>query len=475
MNRPKLLFSSTLSIRSVFVLLVLSGAVSFVADVKAADPPSPLWVRQFGGDGIDIARGITADILGNVYVSGYVEGAPLVTSLGGRDAFLQKFDSAGTPIWTRQFGTSNHDASWGLDADQLGNVYVAGDTMGTLGAANFGGQDAYLRKYDSSGNVVWTGQFGTSSSDEALKASYDGFGHVYVSGHTRGSLDGTFMGGDSDAFVAKYDDTGNLLWTRQLGSSGTEVAEGVAADSFGNVFIGGRTNGNLVGSNAGSWDGFISKYDASGNLSWTRQFGTAFDDRGLCVAADNFGNAYISGFTSGVLQSGIPSTGSNDVFISKYDSAGTLLWRKQAGTGHDDIANEIASDSLGNVFITGETSGPLGGPSAGDRDTFLLEYNPSGSLIWSRQIGTSAIDDGYGISSDGLGNIYATGRTAGNLGGPIQGEIDAFVVKFAAVPEPTSLGLALIVILGATVSRRKRLPTAIIECQRRKTHPGRVA
>ena len=250
-------------------LLATLIAVNYVPSAVGLPPLSPEWIRQFGGNGIDTGRSVSADTLGNVYVSGHVEGAPIVVSLGGRDAFLQKYDSAGNASWTRQFGTSNHDSSWGVEADGLGNVYVVGETLGVLGAASLGDQDAYLRKYDTFGNVLWTSQFGTSNSDQALKASVDGLDNVYVAGQTRGSLGGLFLGGDSDAFVRKYTSAGTALWSRQLGSSGTDVAEGLAADSLGNVFIGGRTSGSITGVNVGSWDAFIAKYDLTGNLVWT--------------------------------------------------------------------------------------------------------------------------------------------------------------------------------------------------------------
>ena len=182
----------------------------------------------------------------------------------------------------------------------------------------------------------------------------------------------------------------------------------------------------------------------------------------MCVAADGFGNVFISGFTSGALQDGYPTNGSNDVFLRKYSSAGTILWTRQLGTGLDDIANEITTDQLGNVFVTGQTSGLLGGPSAGDRDTFLVKYDPSGNLTWTRQIGTSSVDDGYGTSADGLGNIFIAGRTAGALAAPLHGEIDAFVAKFADVPEPSTAVIALVA-------------GALLLYPSRSRHKGRVA
>ena len=126
-------------------------------------------------------------------------------------------------------------------------------------------------------SIEWTRQLGTSSTDRSNGVSADGLGNVYISGCTDGSLGGPNAGGD-DAFVSKYDAAGTLQWTRQLGTSSTDLSHGVSADGLGNVYISGYTDGSLGGPNAGSYDAFVSKYDAAGTLQWTRQLGTSATD-----------------------------------------------------------------------------------------------------------------------------------------------------------------------------------------------------
>src|SRR5439155_1266491 len=138
------------------------------------------------------------------------------TSAGGVDAFLRKYDAAGNTLWTRQFGTSADDLADAVAVDGTG-VYMAGFTGGTLpGQTSAGGVDAFLRKYDSSGNVLWTRQFGTSAYDSAVAIAADGTS-VYVAGFTGGTLLGQTSAGGYDAFLRKYDSSGNVLWTRQFG------------------------------------------------------------------------------------------------------------------------------------------------------------------------------------------------------------------------------------------------------------------
>ena len=126
-------------------------------------------------------------------------------------------------------------------------------------------------------------------------------------------------------------------------------------------------------------------------IEWTRQLGTSERDCSFGVAADPLGNVFISGFTWGSL--GGPNAGDVDAFVSKYDSSGSLLWTRQLGTSsYDRSRGGVAADPLGNVFISGWTSGSLGGPSAGDRDAFVSKYDPVAGQ--GRQAGPGADADG---------------------------------------------------------------------------------
>jgi len=122
--------------------------------------------------------------------------------------------------------------------------------------------------------------------------------------------------------------------------------------------------------------------------------------------------------------------------------AENLEWIRQLGTHHGDTSFGVSADSLGNVYITGSTLGDLGGTNAGEftDDVFISKYDDRGTLAWTRQFGTSKNEISWGVSADGLGNVYITGSTGGDLGGTSAGGTDAFVAKFnsANVPEPSS-------------------------------------
>lgn len=148
-------------------------------------------------------HGITADPTGNIYVAGITKGSLEAINLGYFDAFVRKYDSGGAILWTRQFGTNAVDYANSLTTDAAGNIYIAGSTMGVLGGSNRGSYDAIIRKYGTNGNVLRTRQFGTSEFDSANGIKLDASGNVYIAGHSYGNLGGANKGGQ-DIYFRKY-------------------------------------------------------------------------------------------------------------------------------------------------------------------------------------------------------------------------------------------------------------------------------
>ncbi|MEZ6191110.1 MAG: SBBP repeat-containing protein [Phycisphaerales bacterium] len=377
--------------------------------------------------------------------------------------------------WTRQFGMPYEDVSKSVAVDSLGNIYICGDTLGgQVSGPKPVYHDAFLTKYDSSGNLLWSRQFGTTTTEYCYAVATDASGGVFISGSTWGDLDGNVGAGSSDAFLTKYNDAGDRLWTQQLGSPSDELGYSVATDALGNAYISGRTLGVLNGNtSAGNHDAFLAKYDPTGNNLWTRQFGTADWDTGFSVATDTSGYAYVSGFTNGDLHGNTNANpGISDVFLAKYDPEGTRIWTQQIGTtGFDlclsvstdiwkhlrqwkhqygagrqylrrrvrrvsikfdpsgnklwarqigstqnDDGYSVSTDVWGNIYISGETYGDFdGNTSAGESDVFLTKYDPDGNKLWTRQIGTDSWDAGRAVTTDALGNVYISGETRGTL------------------------------------------------------------
>ena len=292
--------------------------------------------------------------------------------------------------------------------------------------------------YNSSGTKQWTKQLGTSGDEYPEEESGNGVstdssGNIYVTGSIMGGLDGNTSSGESDIFLVKYNSSGTKQWTKQLGTSSNDWGNGVSTDSSGNIYVTGYTSGGLDGNtSSGVGDMFLVKYNSSGTKKWTKQLGTSSSDDGRGVSTDSSGNIYVTGTTYGGLD-GNTSSGSDDIFLVKYDSSGTKQWTKQLGTSSIDYGKGVSTDSSGNIYVTGYTGGGLDGntSSGGLGDIFLVKYNSSGTKQWTKQLGTSSDDWGNGVSTDSSGNIYVTGVNGGGLdGNTSSGWYDIFLVKY---------------------------------------------
>ncbi len=223
----------------------------------------------------------------------------------------------------------------------------------------------------SSGPVLspWTRLLGHASNNTlGYAVAMDPDGNSYATGETTGQLDPDRTGGiQNDVFVVKYDKDGVQQWVKQMGVEALHTyGRGVAADADGNSYVTGYTDANLVvgsGSSTGTNDLFVAKYDASGTRLWVKQLGVATKNTlGFGIAVDTDGNSYATGYTSADLDEGGSGvlTGILDFFIVKYDTSGNRQWIQQRGvSGVATIATGVAVDSTGYCFVTGRTEGDL--------------------------------------------------------------------------------------------------------------------
>lgn len=412
--------------------------------IKYSSSGSKYWTMQKGsytGSGGTVDTGAAAtDSSGNVFVAGNTDvGLDGNTLTGTTDFYVTKYSASGARLWTKQLGTSSQDTkAYGVATDSSGNVFVTGLTTGPLdGNSLIGDVDYFITKYNSSGVKQWTKQLGKSSGfAQTYAIATDSAGNFYVAGRTDSGLDGNTVTGNFDLFVVKFNSSGTRQWTRQMGVSGRSAsAYGVATDSSGNVFVVGQSSGALDGiSNQGPYDGFVVKYNASGTKLWTKILDQSLTDvTSEGVATDSSGNVIITGWTDSAY-AGNTLTGTRDVLISKYDSSGTVLWNKQLGVASEDtIGQAVATDSFGNIFVSGYTTGGLDGNTLkGSEDFFVTKYSSSGLLQWTKQMGVSAQStEGYGIAIDSSGRLYIGGTTTGGLdGNTLKGSTDLFISQF---------------------------------------------
>lgn len=426
-----------------FVFQVFLTVTSIVLVAVNASAQQIEWIRQFGTEESESAADVATGPLGQVYVTGSTTGALAGQNFGDRDGFLIEYDTNGVALQTHQFGTSEYDVSVGATVDAAGNVIVGGTTSGSLGGPHFGDYDVFLMKHDDDFQPQGGRQLGTPETDEIYRhlVDTDSEGNIYILGNTRGHLPGMTAFGSFDLFIGKYDADGTMQWLQQLGSNAYDFGFSLASDGLGNVYAGGYTEGSFGGAHQGGRDAVLVKYDDSGNRQWIRQFGDSALDMIIDVDTDETGNVYVTGLHG--------SSANLDTFLAKYNAAGTPQWMRQIASANDEEVNAVTvNETLGTVVVAGRTWGDLYGQNQGSDDVFLTQYDLSGNLQWSLQLGTTASDYALGMATDNEGNIFVSGSTKGDFGGPSAGGNDAFIFKVSAIPEPSAIALLAIASLG---------------------------
>jgi len=404
-----------------------------------------LWARRAGGDNYDYANSIAVDASGNIYVAGYFEsdtarfGSYILLNTGGTDntadMFLAKYDANGNVLWVRNAAGLGDDKANSVAIDASGNAYVTGSftsfylTFGTVMLTNADTtsytDDIFIAKYTSSGSVAWAKRAGDLGWEEALSVSVDASSNIYIAGNynsptisigttTLTNIDNS--GNTDDVFLIKYNTSGNVQWAKSAGGKSYDYANSVVTDATGNIFVGGEfsspfitfgtstlTNNDSVPGN--SYDLFLAKYDASGNPLWAKSTGGDGDDAVMSVDVNTAGNAYITGFfNSPGINFGTTVLTNNDtnyyydIFISKFDAAGNVLWAKSSGGSSDDGAFSIAVDATGNAYVVGGFYSPtmaFGTTTLTDADNTTNTED----LFVAKLSATSGINE-FGNSSD---------------------------------------------------------------------------
>jgi hypothetical protein len=425
------------------------------------DSPPPPWIgiKLMGAQGSETyGNAVATDGNGNVYAVGYTDGGLDGNNLTGTlDSFLIKYNRSGEKQYTKQFGVQGkYTEAWGVATDGYGNVYLAGFTNGGLdGNTLTGTKDFFITKYNSSGEKQYTKQFGVQGKDTAaysVATDGNGNGNVYVAGYTTGGLDGNTLTGTKDFFITKFNSSGEKQYTKQLGATGLATqANAVATDITGNVYVTGYTRGGLDGNTKiGYEDVFLTKFSSTGEKQYTKQLGVksvinaevskAVFAEGISVATDKSGNVYVLGslFDQGKDKSdgldGNSMTGTQDFFLTKYDSSGEKQFTKQLGVkGVRTDGRSMTTDANGNVYIAGYTYGGLDGNTlTGSNDLFLTKYSSSGEKQFTKQL--AGVPDKYaqawGVATDANGNVFVTGDTDGLAGETLTGTNDFLLIKF---------------------------------------------
>ncbi len=427
---------------------------------------SVIWALKIGGSGNEAITGVCTDASGNIYVHGNFNSAfltvpPLTVSnfsnTGTYDVFVACFNSSGIIQWFKSYGGLKDESSGGCAfSNQLSCLYIGGSynsstlVMNTNTVTNTDAtgttKDLFLARLTSTGTATWLKTGGSSTSNDVIvKVEIDSNSDPYYNGFfapTSGlttSIGSTLLTtyGGQDMIAGKYTSAGTPVWVKNFGGSincSCDFIGGLSIDASNNVFVSGTYSGaSLVAgsftlTNSGGYDAFAAKLNSTGVFQWANKIGALGDQYSNSITTDNAGNVFVTGSFSGTnvvvgtttLTNNTPGT-STDIYVLKYNNAGTTQWGlTAAGPGADEQGNDVSCDASGNIYVSGNiyTSPTVFGTSTitstGVNDVFLARI----SCLTATVSGVSTVCSGSSatLTATGATNYtWSTGATTSSV------------------------------------------------------------
>ncbi len=396
-----------------------------------------IWATYYGGNNNDYCYEIAITKQNNIIIAGLTGSSIGISSQnafqdtlwGITDAFVVKFNNLGVRTWATYFGGNLFDYGIGITSDQNDNIVLSGYSNSVLGITSSssyqseigGGNDGFLAKFASNGDLLWSTFYGGYGSEYANGVSCDLNGNIYLTGFTSSpnniattnvfqeNLAGS--GTSEDAFLVKFSPTGQRIWGTYFGGQGNEDGRSVLIDKFGQVYLTGSTHSsqNIATQNAfqnfymGEGDGFLAKFDSLGQRIWSTYLGNLGNDYLNDIAFDNSGKVIVCGFSNS--ETGIATInthqsfnrGGYDAILAKFDTSGARIWSTFFGGMVGDFAYSVAVGKLDYIYFVGltssmdhiVTSNPWQSTFGGTNDAFIVLMTPNGSLI---PIGNNSIN-----------------------------------------------------------------------------------
>jgi len=412
----------------------LSGSYDLFI-VKFSSSGVRQWATYYGGSGDDRLTNCTTDDIGNIFIIGYTSSSAGIATVGSHqtlfggvwDAFLVKFNTTGVRQWATYLGGSGDDRGSDCATDANGNVFLSGSTTSSSGIATTGSHqstyagigDAFLAKFNSAGVRQWATYYGGSNGEDGFACAIDGNGSVFIAGSTwsaagiatAGSHQSTLVGTTwADAFLVKFNTSGVRQWATYYGGSEGDNGRSCVIDANGNVFLSGYTlsssgivtTGSHQSTYAGAGDAFLVKFNSSGVRQWATYFGGSSNDRIRSCVADVFGNVYMAGSTessSGISTTGVYQTtygGAVDAFLAKFNSSGVRQWATYYGSSDWEEGFSCASDSFGNIYLSGFT---MSNSSLAYNGHQMIAYDTADAFLVKFKSELCSIDSGINFTT----------------------------------------------------------------------------
>jgi parallel beta-helix repeat protein len=374
-----------------------SNTKTMAGYITVSVPAVKQWVKTYGGPYPDQVYFIQQTSDGGYIAAGETGSF----GVSGNDAWLLKLDSGGNVEWQKTYGGTGNDYAYSIQQTQDGGYVVAGERSSSSTSSY-----AWVLKLDSSGNIQWTNAYGGIGSDYAYSIRQTQDGGYIVAGGT-----GSFSAGGSDAWVLKLDGSGNIQWAKAFGAIGNDYAYSIQQSQDGGYIVAGGTESF----GAGGSDAWVLKLDGSGNVQWAKAYGGISNDYAYSIQQAQDGSYAVAGETESF------SAGGSDAWLLKLDGSGNVQWAKAYGGTGNDYAYSIQQTADSGFVIAGETASF----GAGSYNAWVLKLDGSGNVQLQKTFGSISDDFARSIQRTSDGGYIVAGGT-GSFGA---GGIDAWVLK----------------------------------------------
>ena len=423
--------------------LLLTSALFLTTLYLTAQAPTIEWQKSLGGSGLEEGYSIQQTIDGGYVVAGTSNSTDgdVTGNHGNKDYWLVKLSSTGTITWQKSLGGSGNDQAHSIQQTTDGGYIVAGLSNSTDGdvTGNHGDYDYWVIKLDSTGNKVWEKSLGGSGSDIAYFIQEITGGGYIVSGYSS-STDGDVIGnfGGWDYWVVKLSSTGTITWQKSLGGSGNDQAHSIQQTIDGGYIVAGSSNstdGDIT-NNLGSSDYWLVKLDSIGTITWQKSLGGSEGDGAYSIQQTTDGGYIVAGITNSINGDITGNHGGGDYWVVKLDSIGTITWQKSLGGNDKDYGYSIQQTTDNGYIVIGR-SNSVGGDvtsNIGGWDYWIVKLSINGAVIWEKSLGGSGSDYGYSIQQTTDGGYIVVGYSW-SIDGNVTGNNggwDYWVIKLSA-------------------------------------------
>ena len=332
--------------------------------------------------------------------------------------------------WAKTLNGSSEDYISKIVLDKDANIIGVGTFQDSISSlVSHGLNDIMVFKYNSSGDIIWLIQLGSSSDDWGNDIAIDSNGNIYVTGYYKSTFyynnDSLLNRGSADVFVAKIDSQGIIQWVKGFGHLGNDIGNAIIVDNNEKVYVSGTFGDSLTIDGQqllsySNYNNFLIQLDNSGQLSWHNTISTATTNNIQDIELDANGDIYLLGYFRDVVYGTLGqlfSDGNNDVLLAKFSSAGQLLWWKKMGGRSVDLGIALhISDNyiyISGVFQDTANFGTLTRICEGEFDAFLAQCDMQGSVNWIQIVGGTDNSKGFDIATLANGNIYMVGLFEG--------------------------------------------------------------